>query len=178
MNVQGPDATMREWLAVQVRCGREELSASHLRTRGYDVFLPSYKQHRRWSDRVKVISRALFEGYVFCRADARVSGLIITAPGVIRIVGDGRAPLPVPLHEIEAIQRIVETQLAVEPWQTLRAGQRVRVEQGPLRGIEGVVLMLRSRHRLVVSIEMLQRAVAVEIEPEWVSLPSAALLCR
>jgi transcriptional antiterminator RfaH len=164
--------TPGEWFAVQVQSGREQLGASHLRVRGYEVFLPLYRERRQWSDRIKFATRALFAGYVFCRVDAAVAKLV-TAPHVIRVLGDDRGPTPVAAAEIAAIQQIVETQLAVEPWQMLHAGQRVRIEVGPLQGLEGVVLLVRNRHRLVVSIAMLQRAVAVEMEPDWVSVPSA-----
>jgi transcription antitermination factor NusG len=160
--------TTDEWFAVQVWSGREQISARHLRQRGYEVFLPCYRERRRWSDRIKVVERALFAGYVFCRLSAGAVGRIISAPAVIRIVGDGHQPLPIPAFQIEAIQRIVHAQLTAEPWQLPRVGQEVRIEDGPLRGIEGVVLAAKDRHRLVVSIPLLQRAVAVEIEASWV----------
>lgn len=178
MYVPASDDGRRDWYAVQVWAGREQLSATHLQQRGYEIFLPCYREHRRWSDRVKTIERALFAGYVFCRLHAEGAAKIVTAPGVIRIVGDGRGPLPVPAAEIEAIQRIVETKLTAEPWEVVDAGQRVRIEFGPLRGTEGIVLKVKNRHRIVVSIPMLQRAVAVEMEPEWISIPPAALLCQ
>lgn len=171
-----PGWTVGEWFAVQVWTGREHLTAAHLRMRGYEVFLPSYEERRRWSDRTKIIRRALFAGYLFSRTHPEAVGKIVTAPGVIRIVGEGGAPLPVPSHEIEAIQRIVETRLTVEPWTLLQAGQRVRVDHGPLAGIEGVVLMTKSHRRLVVSVSLLRRSVAVEIEADWVTIPTSALL--
>ena len=166
-------ATLADWLAVQVWSGREQVSAGHLRVRGYEVFLPCYRESRRWSDRIKVVDRALFAGYVFCRVDAEVVERIVTAPGVIRIVGDGSGPAPVAAHEIEAIQRIVEARLPAEPSPVPKAGQRVRIEQGPLRGVEGIVQLVRDRHRLVVSISLLHRAVSVEIDVKWISIPRA-----
>jgi transcription antitermination factor NusG len=160
-----------DWFAVQVWAGRERLAATHLRNRCYEIFAPSYVEHRRWSDRVKKIERALFDGYVFCRVGAAETyAKIITSPGVIRLVGDGTRPLPVPAHEIESIRRVVETRLPIEPWPFLTAGQRVRIETGPLQNAEGTVLRMKSRHRLVVSISLLQRSVAVELDPEWVSI--------
>jgi transcription antitermination factor NusG len=174
MSTPFSDDTMPYWVAVQVCAGREQLSAAHLGRRGYEVFLPCYHEHRRWSDRVKKVERALFAGYLFCRLGTPVTAKIITAPGVIRIVGDSERPLPVPTHEIEAIKRVVETRLNAEPWPYLETGQCVRVECGPLRGTDGIVLMVKNRHRLVVSISLLQRSVAVEIEPAWVSVPPAS----
>jgi transcription antitermination factor NusG len=166
----------REWFAVQVWSGREQLSASHLRARGYEVFLPCYIERRRWSDRAKSIAHPLFDGYLFCHLAEDTAGKIVTAPGVVRIVGDGRGPLAVPEHEIEAIQRIVETRLHAEPWTFVQAGQCVRIEHGPLRGIEGVVVVAKNSRRLVISIQLLRRSVAVEIDGDWISIPPTALI--
>jgi len=160
-----------DWFAVQVWVGREHASAEQLRLRGYDVFLPSYQRHRQWSDRVKKIECALFPGYVFSRANANAAAKIVASPGVLRIVGDGAGPVAVPMREVDAIRRIVEARLSAEPCEYLCAGQRVCVERGPLRGTKGVVLMLRNRRRLVVSIPLLQRSVAVEMDADWLSVP-------
>ncbi len=167
------DEIPKDWFAVQVWTGREAPCAAQLRARGYEVFLPVYHEQRRWSDRIKKIERALFAGYVFCRMTPVVAAKVVTTPGVIRIVGDREGPLPVRADEIEAIQRIIETRRDAEPWQYLQAGERVRLETGPLRGTEGVVLTVRNRRRLVVSVSLLQRSVAVEIDPDWVSTSPA-----
>lgn len=166
------DEAMREWYAVQVWSGREHISAMHLRERGYQVFLPCYREQRRWSDRIKVFERALFAGYVFCQIVPEVIGKIVTAPGVIRIVGDGRGPVSIPVHEITAIQRIVATNLPTEPWPMPRTGERVRIELGPLSGIDGIVLAVKSHQRFVVSIPLLQRSVAVEVDAKWLTSPA------
>jgi transcription antitermination factor NusG len=166
------DECLSYWFAVQVRTGREQSATTHLRTRGYDVFLPCYQTQRRWSDRVKRVECALFAGYVFCRMAPAVTGKILTAPGVIRIVGNRAGPLPVSADEIEAIQRIVETFRTAEPWPFVLAGDRVHLDTGPLQGLEGLVVTVKNRHRLIVSVSLLQRSVAVEIDPAWVSVPS------
>jgi transcription antitermination factor NusG len=144
--------------------------------RGYEVFLPSYHDHRRWSDRVKRVERALFPGYVFCREYEQSLPKLVTSPGVIRIVGDQRQPVAVPENEIRAIQRIVNTRLKAEPYQFLKRGDHVVVDHGPLRGTEGIVVVIKNRHRLVVSIALLQRAVSVEIDASWVVVPPATAL--
>jgi transcription antitermination factor NusG len=166
------------WFAVQVWAGREHRCECRLRERGYHVFLPTYREHRRWSDRIKVLDKALFAGYVFCRSSPDVVAKLITAPGIIRLVGDGTRPLPVAAHEVEALQRIVETGLQAEPWEYLDVGQRVHLEAGPLRGTEGIVLKVNQRRRLIVSVSLLRRSVAVEVDPVWVSLSAAALVRR
>jgi transcription antitermination factor NusG len=164
------------WFAAHVHAGREQLCARHLRMRGYTVFLPCYYEHHRWSDRVKKVEKALFAGYVFCLIDAAVVGKVVTTPGVIRIVSDGHRPLSVPGEEIEAIRRVVDAGLRAEPFEFLQAGQRVRIGVGPLRGTEGIVLRMKNRHRLVISVSVLQRSVAVEVDPAWVSVPPEELI--
>jgi transcription termination/antitermination protein NusG len=159
-----------EWFAVQVWTGREQVSARHLGQRGYEVLLPRYRERHRWSDRIKVIERALFAGCVFCRLAPQIFGKVVLAPGVIRIVGNSQGPLPIPASEIDAIQRIVATPLPAEPWPVPHVGERVRVERGPLRGLEGVVVLVKNVRRLVVSVSVLQRAVAVEIDADWISV--------
>jgi transcription antitermination factor NusG len=176
MMLRGSGLRRGAWFAVQVWAGREQLTARHLRQRGYDVFLPCYRERRQWSDRVKTVERALFEGYVFCRFDTDAVESMVTAPGVVRIVGNHAGPLSVPDHEVDTLKRIVETRLVAEPWPFLQVGQRVRVDVGPLRGTEGIVLATRTHRRLIVSIELLQRSVAVQIESSWVNIPHAALL--
>lgn len=157
------------WYAVQVWAGREQSCAAHLRSRGLEVFLPLYRERRRWSDRVKQVERALFAGYLFCHLGERGLWQAVQSPRVIRVVGDGRRALAVSLADVEAVQRIVSTGLAAEPWAFLQTGQRVRVEVGPLRGTEGIVLTTRGTRRLVVSVALLQRSVAVELDAEWVT---------
>jgi transcription antitermination factor NusG len=157
-----------EWFALQVWTGREQPCAVQLRARGYDVFLPSYWEQRRWSDRIKRIERAMFAGYLFCRLSPDAPAKAITTPGVLRILGDREGPLPVRPDEIEALQRIVAAERLVEPWPYLQAGERVRIETGPLAGAEGTVVRLKAQHRLVVSVSLLQRSVAVEIDHAWV----------
>ena len=167
--------TTDHWFAVQVFAGREQLCARQILARGYEVFLPCYTEEHRWSDRRRRIQRALFSGYVFCRLTGSVWDRLVTTPGVIRVVGDDRGPVAIANEDIEAIQHVVEAGLHAEPWQFLTAGQRVRIATGPLRGAEGIVVRLQSRHRLILSVSVLQRSVAVEIDPAWISIPPQEL---
>lgn len=172
MEAHCPTAQASEWFAVQVNGGREHLSATHLRVRGYDIFLPCYPERRRWTDRVKIVDRALFHGYIFARAIPN-AGQIVRAPGVIRIVGNRSGPVYIPLRDIEAIQRIIDAGARVEPCPLPQPGERVCIEEGPLRGIEGTVVASKGGHRLIVSISLLQRAVAAEIDSNWRIIPSS-----
>jgi transcription antitermination factor NusG len=116
----------------------------------------------------KEVELPLFPGYLFCRLDPRDRLLPIwTTPGVIGIVGPGKIPLPVAKEEIEAVRSILGSGLTAQPWPFLGLGTRVYIEYGPLRGLEGVITSTDKVHRLVVSVELLQRSVAVEINSNW-----------
>lgn len=156
------------WLAVHAWAGREHLVARHLLARGYEVFLPSYREWRRWSDRRRAVDRALFTGYVFCRSAAEVVAKIVSTPGVLGVVGDGRGPLPVAPEEIETLQRATAAGLEAQPWECLQAGEPVHVIDGPLRGAQGFFVKAKNQHRLIISVSLLKRSVAVEIDEAWV----------
>jgi transcription antitermination factor NusG len=113
---------------------------------------------------VGAIERPLFENYVFCRITPDAAGPIVTTPGVIRIVGATGQAIPVDDGEIEALSRVMTSGLRVEPWTYLHVGRRVRVESGPLAGVEGILCQVLRSERLVVSVTLLQRAVNVELD--------------
>ena len=154
------------WFALRIKARREKFVASSLRSKGYEEFLPLYRCRRRWSDRMKTHELPLFPGYVFCRFDMNNRLPILVTPNVLLIVGCGKTPLPVEDSEIAALQSIVKSGLKAEPWPYLRVGQRVRIERGSLEGVEGLLLAAKPQ-RLVVSVTILQRSVAVEIEEAW-----------
>jgi transcription antitermination factor NusG len=157
------------WYAVRVKSNRESIVAAGLQHRGFEEFLPSYKTRRVWSDRVKDIQLPLFPGYVFCRLNIDLRLTILQIPGVVSFVEFGRGPKPVEDHEIEALQAIVNSGVPVAPWPFLEAGQRVRIERGSLRNLEGRVVEVKNRLRVVVSVSLLQRSVAVEVDRDSVS---------
>lgn len=156
------------WFALQVWAGREHLSARHLQLRGYETFLPCCRERRQWSDRVKTIERPLFSGYLFCRLHANFAAQMITAPAVIRIIGGSDGPIPVPEQEIESVRRIVDSDFPVVEC-PIPIGQTIRIEHGPLKGVQGTVKKLKNSVRVVVEITLLQRAVATEVSWEWIS---------
>lgn len=161
--------TVFPWFAVQVWARHEARVAEHLKGKGYRWFLPLYKCRKRWSDRVKVVDAPLFPGYLFCRFNPESRLRILTTPGVIQIVGNNGSPAPIDETEIEAIQTVVTSGLPSEPWPFLAVGHRVRIESGPLCDLEGTVVMHKGHHRLVLSVKLLQRSVAVEIDSASVS---------
>jgi len=166
---QYPDGFPQKfWYAIHVRSRFESQISTVLRSKGYEEFLPTYRCRHWWSDRAKELDLPLFPGYLFSRFDARERLPILKSPGVIAIVGLGKTPIPIPDEEIEAIRAIVRSGLPAEPWAHLTVGSRVFIEAGPLAGLEGIVVNVDKRFRLVVSLSLLQRSVGVEIERSWV----------
>jgi transcription antitermination factor NusG len=156
------------WFALRVRSNFERVAVEHLRSRGLEEFSPTYKTERRWSDRRKQIDAFLFPGYVFCRLNPNDRLPVLTVPGTVGLVGFGAGPTPIPDNEIESIRRIIGSGLLVAPWPFLNIGQSVLIERGPLTGVEGILKEVKKTFRLVVSVELLQRSVSVEIDRNWV----------
>jgi transcription antitermination factor NusG len=167
--VKEPRKMSYPWFALQVRSRYENIVTAHLGGMGYESFLPLYLCRRRWSDRFKEIECPLFPGYVFCRFNALDRFPILIIPGVSLIVGMGKTPVPIDEAEIAAIQAAVKSGLPSQPWPFIQIGQRVRIEHGPLCGLEGMLLDFRGQHRLVLSVTLLQRSVAVQVEDAWVT---------
>jgi transcription antitermination factor NusG len=162
------NSTTTQWYALQVQSRLASVASTVLRGKGYEEFLPVSCSRRRWSDRVKKIDLPLFPGYLFCKFDPQDRLVpVLTTPGVIGIVGAGRKPIPVPEEEIEAVRRVLLSGLAAQPWPFLGVGSRIYIESGPLAGIEGIVTNVDKVYRLVVSVTLLQRSVAVEIDRYW-----------
>ena len=157
------------WFALQVRSRYENIVTAHLTGMGYESFLPLYMSRRRWSDRFKEIEAPLFPGYVFCRLNPLDRLPILMTPGVFHVVGMGKTPVAIEETEITAIQAAIKSGLSSRPWPFMEVGQRVRIEYGPLCGLDGVLLDFRGHHRLVLSVTLLRRSIAVQVEEAWVT---------
>ena len=164
------------WFALQVRARHETGVAGFLEAKGYEQLVPLYKCRRRWSDRVKVTEAPLFPGYLFCRFDPQYRLPILQTPGVIQIVGYKRIPTPIDDIEMRAIQTLIASGRPAQPWPFLAVGNHVRIESGPLCGLDGIVVKLKENHRLVVSISLLRRSVAVEIDSALVGPSSTSAI--
>lgn len=158
-----------KWFAVRVRSNFERTVGNVLRSKGHEEFVPTYRSQRRWSDRIKEETHALFSGYLFCRLDPANRLPVLSTSGVVSIVGIGPCPLPVDVSELEAIWRVTNSPLLSSPWTQFREGEPVVVEHGPLAGVQGHLVTIKNQHRLVVSITLLQRAVSVEVDVTQVS---------
>jgi len=153
------------WYAVQVRAKSETMVAALLKYKGYEPFLPKYS--KPGANR-KAEPHPLFPGYVFCRIGESASGLIVTTPGVIQLLGIGNVPQAVPEFEIDNLKRMLATGLYCAPWPRYEVGMRARLVNGPLRGCAGLIVKTEGDTHLVVSVELLRRSVSVRIEREWV----------
>ena len=163
-----PPAT-NPWYAIRVKSNFEKTVGAMLRGQDYEEFVPCYRSRRVWSDRVKQIDVPLYPGYVFCRFDPSRRAPILTVPGVVNVVGFGDRPTPISDEEIATIRTVTASKLAYGPWPFLETGQRVLINKGPLAGTEGFLVQFRADCRIVVSITLLQRSVAAEIERDWVT---------
>jgi transcription antitermination factor NusG len=164
--VAGPLLTEndRDWFAVRVRSNFERTVSTLLEYKGVEQFLPTYRVRRSWADRIKILDVPLFPGYVFCRIHLNQKSSVLATSGVVGFVGAGKIPLPVSINEITSIQTLLQSRVALEPCPFLRVGQKVRIERGPLAGVEGRLAKIRQSYRVVVAITILQRAVSAEVD--------------
>jgi transcription antitermination factor NusG len=151
-----------------VRSRHEKSVATMLAERGVDSFLPLCRGPRQWSDRVAQVDLPLFPGYVFCRLNLSNRMPVLTTPGIVRIVGAGKTPVPVDDSEINAVQVLVRSGMCAQPWPIPQVGEWVAIDRGPLAGLEGSLVHVKNDLRFVISVTMLQRAVAVEVDGGWV----------
>jgi transcription antitermination factor NusG len=156
------------WFALYVRSHFEKAVEQGLRGKGYQAFSPFYQTIRKRSGRTKALDLPLFPGYVFCCFNPHDRLPILTTPGIVSVLGRGNVPEPVKLSEIRSIQTVAESGRPVQPWPFLQQGQKIRIEAGPLSGTEGTLLRVKNELRLVVSVTLLQRAMAVELDQELV----------
>jgi transcription termination/antitermination protein NusG len=152
------------WYAAYTCANHEKKAASEISRRGIEAFLPLYRTARRWSDRRIELQLPLFQGYVFVHLLLSDRLKVLQVPGVVRLVGFGGLPAPLPDEQMESLRTGLVGRLLVEPHPFLAVGKRVRIKRGPLAGMRGILLRRKGRFRLVVSIELIQRAIAVDTD--------------
>jgi len=166
--VSGPAATVDEprWYAIHTRARHEKSVTAQLERTGVTTFLPLIRQTHRWSDRQKTIQCVLFDCYTFvCLESYPQKHLdILKAHGVVGFVGIRGVGLPIPDREIEDIRNLLVNNIPCAPYPFLRTGRRVRIRGGCMDGLEGVLVARNSDQSLVVSVEMIQRSLAVRID--------------
>jgi transcription antitermination factor NusG len=162
----GADADVKRWFALQTRARHEKVVVQRLSDRGVTTFLPLVRQVHRWSDRLKTVDLPLFGCYVFAklppRDDERLRVLLVD--GVMKFVGPRGQGIPIPEEQIDTIRTLVDEQLPYCYHPFLNIGQRVRIRSGALDGVEGILVSRIGERTLVVSLDAIQRSLAVRIE--------------
>lgn len=152
------------WYAIRTRSRHEKVVNQQLVSRGVEAFLPLADRRRRWKDRWKMVSFPLFPGYCFARFSYQDRLAVLTAVGVVQILGNNGHAIPVPDQEIEAVRHLVTSTLPFDPHPYLQEGMDVEVVRGALAGVRGVLLRKGTRARLVVAIHLIQQAASVELD--------------
>jgi transcription antitermination factor NusG len=163
------------WYALHIRGRFEKLAAKQLRDKGYDTYLPVFKSLRRWSDRLKTVEMPLFSGYLFCKFNIEQKLPVLVVPGVLSIVGTGKVAATIPESEVSSVRKVIASGMQCGPWPFVQNGQRISVERGPLAGLKGTVIEVKSSLRLILSLPLLHRSVAVEVDRSCVDIDHTRL---
>lgn len=153
-----------QWYALYTCARHEKRVAEQIERRRVSCYLPTYRSVRRWKDRRKELEMALFPGYVFVNMPLTIKLKVLEVPGAVRLVSFNGQPAPLPAEEIEALRTRLASDAKVEPHPYLRAGRKVRVRSGPFQGLEGVIVRRKDRCRLIFSIDLIQRSLAIEVD--------------
>jgi transcription antitermination factor NusG len=152
------------WYAIYAKHQHEKSAADLLARKGFEILLPLYRSLRRWKDRDKSVLSPLFPSYLFVRTDLSRKVDILRTPGVFWLVESGGCACHIPDADIEAINKIVQTPDRIAPHPYLKSGEWVRVRHGSLEGLEGILTRFKNQYRVVLTVEPLQKAVAVEVD--------------
>lgn len=152
------------WYAAYTIANHEKRVAEQFATSAVSCFLPLYSCVRRWKDRRVTLQLPLFPGYVFVHVALRDRLRVLQTPGVARLVEFSGKPAALPEYEVEALMRGLRSGLRVEPHPYLAVGQRVRIKQGPLAGLEGIIRRLKGNWRVILSLDLIQRSVSVDLD--------------
>jgi transcription elongation factor/antiterminator RfaH len=152
------------WYAAYTRARHEKRIAEQLDLRQLEFFLPLYEKLSRWQDRRVRLELPLFPGYIFVRLALKERLAVLQVPGVVRLVGFGGLPAPLPEGQVETLRQALTEQLHAEPHPFLASGRRVRVRHGPLAGYEGILVRRKGNYRVVLAVDMILRSIIVDIE--------------
>lgn len=154
------------WYAVQTYPRHEKAVAEQLQSEKIECLLPLIVRVHKWSDRNQSVSTPLFPGYAFVQLNEyrRDRVRVLRRPGVVRFVGNSQGPIALEAHEIRHIRRLMEHKVSCEPHPFLQAGQKVRIRDGALRGLEGILLREAGKDSLILSVSLIQRSLSIRIE--------------
>lgn len=167
----------RDWYAFRVRPRHEKLVSMSLRGKGYEEFLPLTKSKRKWADRSPIIEMPLFPGYIFCDTERTEIGKIRCTRGILDVIRAGSMPLPADRAEIEGLRKATKAELELEslPYIDPSTAGRLRIISGPLNGLDGMLVQVRGKERLILSVDLLCRSVLVEVPLSSVACVSYVL---
>jgi len=157
-------ASEPQWFALYTCSNHEKRVSAQLEVRGVEHFLPLYRSRRNWKDRRVFLDLPLFPGYVFARFEWPERVCVLQARGVVRLVGSKGLPSPLAESDVEALRAGVHGALCFEPHPYLIAGTRVRILQGPLTGMTGFLVRKKNSYRVVLSVDLIARSVALEVD--------------
>jgi transcription antitermination factor NusG len=153
-----------DWYAAYTKHQHEKRVADSFTNKGFEVFCPVYSAAHHWKDRTQTVTLPLFPCYVFLRTDLERKLEILRTPGVFGLVGNAGRATSIPDCDLEMVRKVTTDRSRIAPHPYLKCGDRVRVRVGPLEGAEGILVKVKNRYRVVVSVELLQKAVAVEVD--------------
>jgi transcription antitermination factor NusG len=165
-SIEERTAVAASWFAIQTKPRHEKKVNAELREKGVDSFLALHRERRRWSDRYSWVELPLFSQYLFVRVptSAEMRAKILQTPGVVQFVGAPGRGTPIPSDQIESLKTIVAKRIPITPHEFLRVGKRVRIRGGALEGIEGILSEIRTDKSLVVSVDLIQKSVAIRLD--------------
>lgn len=166
-----PEESM-DWYAFRVRPRHEKLVSTSLRSKGYEEFLPITRSKRKWADRSTVIEMPLFPGYIFCDTKRSEIGRIRCTHGILDVIRAGSSPQAARRWEIEGLRKAMEAEVQLESWPYIDPSttKRLLIMSGPLSGLDGTLVQVRGKERLILSVDMLCRSVLVEVPVSCVAL--------
>jgi transcription termination/antitermination protein NusG len=152
------------WYAIQTRSRHEKVVRDQLAAKGIEQLLPLWRKRSAWKDRIKVVEVPLFSGYLFSYFSLRDRVAVLETIGVARIVGICGKAVPVPDEQIAVVRTMVEQHLPYDPHPYLAEGMRVRIKRGVLLGAEGILIAKKQKHRLIISVDLIQQSVAIDVD--------------
>jgi len=164
MAVAAPEPPQLQWYAVNTRSRHEKYVSRQLQGKFIEVFLPACTSLHRWNDRTAIVSQPLFPGYVFVRISASDRMQVLSVPGVVSFAGPRGRLCPIPNEELAALRVCLERRVRIEPHPYLVVGRRVRIRHGSLADLEGILVRKKGLFRLVLSVNLITRSVAAEVD--------------
>jgi transcription antitermination factor NusG len=162
------DVPENHWFAFRVRPRHEKAVALQLREKEQEYFLPIVRETRKWANRIKYVDLPLFPGYIFCRTHRSALSPVLRTAGIVDVLRMGPHPAPVGEEEIHALKKAIRANVHIETSTYIDVGEKVYINEGPLTGLDGVVVEVRNVRRLVLSLTILRRSVLAELSPACV----------